>query len=109
MINAAPLMEAYAELRTLLENPDAPKGVKLACLRLSQHQTKLFCTVPDGCGTGNKTELTDLSRTPDVNCWGLRLEPSNLLCELITAMRASEWPRVFVLVHEASSYDAAVS
>jgi hypothetical protein len=91
-------MKAYAELRTLLENPELPEGVKSACLRLSEHQTKLFCTVPDGCGAWDGAELTGLAAAPDLNVRGLRLEPSNFLCELLTAVRASEWPRVFVLI-----------
>jgi hypothetical protein len=33
----------------------------------------------------------------------LRLEPSNLLRELLAALRALEWPRVLVLVHDALS------
>jgi hypothetical protein len=35
----------------------------------------------------------------------LRLEPSNFLCELLTALRAFEWPKVLVLVHGATSND----
>lgn len=99
----APLMEAYAELRTLLEEPSVPEGVKLACLSLSQHQTKLFCTVPDGGAALDGAELSDLTGTLDLNGFGLRLEPSNFLCELIAAIRASEWPRVLVLIHDATS------
>src|SRR5450759_4373207 len=43
----ASLMEAYAELRALLANPNTPEGVVSACLRLSEYQTKLFCTVSE--------------------------------------------------------------
>jgi hypothetical protein len=102
-MNDAPLMEAYAELRALLHNPCIPEGVTQACLSLSQHQTKLFCTVPDGYPTLDWAELAAPSEALDLNVWGLCLEPSNFLCELIAALRTSEWPRVLILIHDATS------
>jgi hypothetical protein len=97
------LMEAYAELRALLANPTVPEGVVSACRRLSECQIKLFCTVPEGLGAGNRTKAVDDSRTFDLDSGGLRLEPSNFLRELLTALRAFEWSKVLVLVHGATS------
>ena len=104
-INDAPLMQAYEELRALLADPCVPEGVISACLRLSECQTKLFCTHVDGHRARDRaggTESGALGKT-------LRLEPSNLLSELLAALRAFEWPRVLVLVHSAcSTREAAV-
>jgi len=47
------LLEAYAELRTLLASPECPEWVVSTCLRLSECQTELFCTVPHGYRTGD--------------------------------------------------------
>jgi hypothetical protein len=102
-MNDAPLMEAYAELRALLADPLVPEGVVSACLRLSECQTKLFCSVPEGLRAGDRTDGANDTRTFDVDAGVLRLEPSNFLCELLAALRAFEWPRVLVLVHEATS------
>jgi hypothetical protein len=49
-MNDAPLMAAYVELRELVNADHTPPWVKAACLSLSLHQTKLFCTVPEGIG-----------------------------------------------------------
>jgi hypothetical protein len=100
----APLLSAYAELRSALANPECPEGVKSACLSLSKFQQKLFCTVPDGGWAGDWAD-TDNAGTFDRNVMalGLRLEPSNFLRELLTALRALEWPRVLVLIHDATS------
>jgi hypothetical protein len=103
MNDSAPLMAAYAELRTLLHNPSVPERVLSACLSLSQHQTKLFVTVPEGGAATDGAELAGLPGAPNLDVWGLRLEPSNFLGELIAAIRAAEWPRVLVLIHDAIS------
>lgn len=77
--NYAPLMDAYADLRCLIAEESCPEAVVAACRTLSRHQTKLFCSVPDGAT-------------------GMRLEPSRFLGEIIAALRGSEWSRVLVLV-----------
>jgi|SRR5277367_1195985 len=107
-MNDAPLMEAYAELRFLLANPSVPEGVVAACRGLSQHQTKLFCTVPEGYRTGDWAKRVENAGAFDGDGWGLRLEPSYLLSELIAALRAFEWPRVFVLIQDAISTEESV-
>lgn len=99
-MNDAPLMAAYAELRALLADPNVPEGVTAACFRLSECQTKLFCTVPDGYRAEERPKRVEYAGTFDGKVWGLRFEPSNFLCELLAALRASEWPRVLVLVHD---------
>lgn len=104
-MNDAPLVKAYEELRALLANPSVPEGVVSACLGLSEHQTKLFTTVPEAYGTEDRPRLIKNAGTLDRKCWGLRLEPSNFFCELLTTLRAFEWPRVMVLIHEAISED----
>ena len=90
-MNDAPLMEAYAELRTLAEAEHIPPGVKSALFRLSECQTKLFTTV---CLQESAFGAADGS---------IQLEPSNLLRELITALKALDWPKVLVFVHECTS------
>ena len=99
-MNDASLMAAYAELRSILARPDVPEGVYAACLRLSDIQTKLFCSVSDSYRTGYGTECVQDAGALNL---GMRLEPSNFLCELLAAMRALEWPKVFILVHDAIS------
>jgi hypothetical protein len=94
-MNEAPLMAAYDELRFLANAEHVPPGIKSALLGLSECQTKLFCTVFVGgltLGTADET---------------IRLEPSNLLSELILAMTALDWPQVMILVHKAHSTPAA--
>jgi len=90
-INDAPLLATYAELRGLLAADHVPEGVKLAALRLGECQKKLFCFV----GTPNPA-LGAVDLSPG-------LHPSDLLCELIQALRALDWPRFIVLVHDALS------
>lgn len=102
-MNDEPLMAAYEELRTLLSGPDVPEGVYTECLRLSDFQTKLFCTVPEGYRTGDWTKTVGDAGAFNRDGWPLRLEPSNFLRELLAALRAFEWPRVLVLVHGATS------
>jgi hypothetical protein len=93
-------MKAYQELRALLANPDVPERVYTACLGLSNFQTKLFCSVSDSYWTEDGASRIEHAGTLDGE---MRLEPSNFLCELLAALRAFEWPRVVVLVHEATS------
>jgi hypothetical protein len=90
-VNDALLMAAFAKLRCLLEADHVPKGVKLALPRLSECQTKLFCTHFHGSGT-SATGATD---------GGIGFEPSNFLKELLTAADAFDWPKVLILVHDA--------
>ena len=104
-MNDAPLMTAYEELRTLLADPRCPENVSAACLGLSECQTKLFCTVPDGYRTGDWAKTIGDAGAFNIDGWPLRLEPSNFLRELLAALRALEWPRVLILVHEATSHD----
>jgi len=90
-MNDAPLMEAYAELRALAEADHVPPGVQSALFRLSECQTKLFTMV---C-------VQELAFGAADGC--IRLEPSNFLRELIKALSALDWPRVLLLVHDATS------
>ena len=88
-MNDASLMAAYTELRSLLDADHVPEGVKLALPRLSECQSKLFCTYFHGLGTST-TGAAD---------GGIGFEPSDFLKELLTAAGALDWPRVFVLIH----------
>jgi hypothetical protein len=97
-MNDAPLMAAYAELRSLLADPRCPEGVYAACLRLSDIQTKLFCSVSDSYRTEDGAKRVENAGALNL---GMRLEPSNFLRKLLAALRAFEWPRVLVLVHDA--------
>src|ERR1700722_6367353 len=99
-MNDKPLMDAYAELRALLSRPEVPEGVCAACLCLSNFQTKLFCSVSDSYRTKNGSGWVEHAGTPHL---GMLLEPSNFLRELLSALRALDWPRVLVLVHDATS------
>ena len=91
-------MEAYAELRALSEAEHVPPWVKSTLLGLSEHQTKLFVTVPDR--SSDRSPGFTGARTADRE--SIRLEPSNFLRELLAACRALEWPKVLVLVHSLS-------
>jgi hypothetical protein len=62
-MNDEPLMAAYEELRTLLSDPRCPEGVKLACLGLSNVQTKLFCAVSDSYRTEDGTKFVEHTGT----------------------------------------------
>ena len=73
------LMDAFAELRSLLARPEVPEGVYSACLRLSDFQTKLFCSVSDSYRTWDGAKWVEHAGTPHL---GMRLEPSNFLREL---------------------------
>src|SRR5262249_942138 len=88
-----------AVLRLLGNADHVPPGVKAALLRLSECQTKLFCTVPESPGARDRSRGVQDTGALDLDVHGLRLEPSNFLCELLAALRALEWPRVLVLVH----------
>ena len=83
--------EKASELLGLLEADHVPPWVKLTVPRLSEVHSKLFVMVgkPSGAiGTDHPIP---------------GLYPSNLLCELVEAIRALEWPKVRVLVHGALS------
>jgi hypothetical protein len=97
-IDDAALQQADAELRSLLARPDVPEEVLSACLSLSECQHKLFLSMPNGYRTGDWSKLVDDAGTFNRDGWPLRLEPSNLLRELIAALRAFEWPKVLILI-----------
>jgi hypothetical protein len=90
-MNDAALVEKVEELRGLLNPDHLPEGVVLACLRLRERPEKIFRTVfnPDFAQGASDHSFT--------------LEPSDLLCELVLAARALDWPRFVVLVHDTLS------
>jgi hypothetical protein len=84
------LMQAYSELRHYLASDEVPPRVKAALPGLTQGQKKLFITVgvPESAlGADDKA---------------IRFEPSNLLLELVAAAKTLDWPKVAILIHEAS-------
>lgn len=85
MINDKSLMEAYKDLRWLLENPKLPKEVLLSCYELSQHQTALFTTVIDKYGNFN-------------------IEPSSIFNGILVSLKQYYWPEVLRLVEKAKSW-----
>jgi hypothetical protein len=90
-MNDTLLLEALRELGDRLSAVDVPEGIVSTFACLSDLGIKLFTTV--------------LEQNPAVisratNCV-MRLEPSDLLLECLTAARANEWPRFVILVHEA--------
>lgn len=91
MMNDAPYREKAAELLALLEGEHVPPGIKLAVPRLSEVHSKLFVMVGEPSPALRADYLAP------------GIYPSNLLCELVEALRALEWPKVVVLVHEATS------
>jgi hypothetical protein len=88
------LVEKVEELRFLLNPDHLSEGVVLACLRLRERPEKFFSTVFKPCfaegASGHR----------------ICLEPTNLLCELVLAARAKDWPRFVVLIHDALSDQA---
>jgi hypothetical protein len=90
-LNETPLMEAYERLRTLAYAQHVPPWIKDALFGLSDCQHKLFVTV-----------FVQESALGAADGY-IRFEPSNFLSELILAITALDWPRVMVLIHEATS------
>lgn len=86
-------IEKATELLTLLEADHVPPWIKLLVPRLSECDRKLFVMVMQ----------SDLALGTDSQPPGLY--PSNLLCELVEAVRAFEWPKVRILVHNALNSD----
>jgi hypothetical protein len=85
--------EKVAELLGLLEGDHVPPRVKLAVPSLSKCHNKLFVMVS--------------KPSPALRADYLEpgIYPSDLLCKLVEAIRALEWPQVLVLIHEATSSD----
>lgn len=80
-------LEKLGELRRLLQTHHVPSRVKDACLCLSERQKELFVWVAEvGPALG-------ASRRPS------GLYATDLLSELIEAIRALDWPKVVVLIH----------
>lgn len=88
-INHSPYREAIVELIRLTDSEHVPPRIKEAIPRLSKCHNKLFCWVPDSEGTFGTARLA------------AGFYPSNLLCELIEAARALDWPKVGILIHGA--------
>jgi hypothetical protein len=84
-----PYRDKVTELLGLLDEPHVPPGIKDAVPRLSEAHNKLFVMVGEPCPATRADYLRP------------GLYPSNLLCELVEAIRALEWPRVISLVEEA--------
>lgn len=79
------------ELQRLIEADHVPIWVKAEASVLGQIPFKLFHRVYE-----SKFAIGTPNLLPGFHA-------SNLLCELIQAVRALDWPRVVVLVHDASS------
>lgn len=93
--DSSALVQKVEELRLLLDPDHLPEGVVLACLSLRERPEKFFWTVFKPCFAEGASDHR------------VCLEPSNLLCELVLAARAKDWPRFVVLVHDALSDQAA--
>jgi hypothetical protein len=93
VLNDHPYREKVAELSRLLDSDHVPPGVKLAVPSLSKCHNKLFVMVS--------------KPSPALRADYLEpgIYPSDLLCKLVEAIQALEWPKVLVLVHEATSSD----
>jgi hypothetical protein len=87
-MNDASLLAALRELGDRLNAVDVSERVSEALPPLGDCQNKLFTTVLMG---GQAAGTSD---------GGMRLEPSDLLPEMFAAVRAFEWPRFIVLVHD---------
>jgi hypothetical protein len=90
-LNDQPYREKTAELLRLLDADHVPPRIKSAVPCLSQCHSKLFVMV---------CEPSPAIGTPHLSPG---IYPYNLLCELVEAIRALEWPKVLVLVHRALS------
>jgi hypothetical protein len=90
-MNDEPLFGALRELGDRFSAVDVPQRVIDTFPSLSDLQTKFFTTVlVQGQAAGATNSI-------------MRLEPSNLLLEMLAAVRACEWPRFIVLIHDATS------
>jgi DprA-like N-terminal HHH domain len=93
LLNDAPYRQKATELLTLLEADHVPPWVKLMVPRLSECHNKLFVQIGE----------PDRARRANDPLPGIY--PSNLLCELVEAIRALDWPKVRILVHDALTSD----
>jgi hypothetical protein len=93
MIDDAPLLGALREFGDCLDAVDVPEGVVATFPSLSNLQVKFFTTVLE------ERPASDVGAS---NCI-MRLQPSNLLLECLSAARTKEWPRFIVLIHGALS------
>ena len=91
---------ARSRIWTNLFGPGVSPWVVLAAPSLNECHIKLFRTHHEGHGATEGAKRLDVSRTLDGS---LRLEMCDLLCKLLAAFRAFEWPKVLVLLHEAFS------
>jgi hypothetical protein len=89
--NDASLLDALRELGDRLSAVDVPERVVEALPRRSDRKKKLFTTV------------FMRGQTAGASDGGMRLEPSNLLLEMLAAVRTCEWPQFVVLIHDPLS------
>jgi hypothetical protein len=88
-VGERPYQEKVTELLGLLDESHVPPRIKAAVPRLSEAHNKLFVMVGEPCVATRADYLRP------------GIYPSNLLCELVEAIRALEWPRVLSLVEGA--------
>ena len=91
-MKAPDFREKFDELQRLIEAETVPVWVKAESIVLGKLTFKLFHRVYEACPT---SFVGTANRLPGFHA-------SNLLCELIEAYRAFDWPRVSILVHGAS-------
>lgn len=90
-----PYREKATELLELLEADHVPPRIKEAVPRLSEFHDKLFVMVCE----------PSVALRADYLRPGIY--PSNLLCELVEAIRALEWPMVMALVSGVTGHAAS--
>jgi hypothetical protein len=85
---AQPVIEAFEELRLLLEQPGCPSGATDSFLQMIQHLDKCVRV---------KLAYETAARTGKAT---IILEPTNLFARFMTAFRAGDWPLVSIIEHE---------
>jgi hypothetical protein len=89
-----PAIEAFEELRLLLEQPSCPGGATDSFLQMIQHLDKCVRV---------KLAYETAARTGKAT---IVLEPTNLFARFMTAFRAGDWPLVSIIEHEICSSSA---
>jgi hypothetical protein len=89
MVSKHNFVEAVNELRGLLSASEVPREVVNRALRLVERMHKCLVVVP-------QSDITPATMQPSV-----RPKPSDVFVRVLAAARASDWPLILVLIHDA--------
>jgi hypothetical protein len=87
------------ELRSRIWREEVPAEVVKAAARLAEHPQELCCFVLEAHSASE-------TRTPKISSG---LQPSDLLLELVSALRANEWEKVCVLIDAGLNHEPSLT